>query len=205
MTPSLLFYKKKAGSCHKPPNPSLIIMEPTDYLKRYQADDDEKSLEKFCKIYFPGAIGWLRKKGWSKEDSSDIVAEALLRLLKILQSGQQIRKEGAYFIDIVWKVSSEWVRRQKKERALFIESLANTGTDSIDDKILKELMLTCMYNVLEKTPQQDQEIIRMLLGEEMTAKEVAQLFNISYEAVRQRISRFYERVRKNCANSLNQY
>lgn len=61
--------------------------------------------------------------------------------------------------------------------------------DEIDDKVLMEMELVRLKSVLEKIPVEDKSVLLMKYREELSIKEISQIFGKTESAIKMKIKR----------------
>ena len=86
-------------------------------LSRVRNPADTAGWREFVTLYEPLLLAYVRKKGLTEPDASDVVQEVLARLVKVLPDFELQRERGR-FRTWLWKVTSsalvDWGRRKRR-------------------------------------------------------------------------------------------
>lgn len=166
---------------------------------------EEKEIEKLWAIYYPKIYGYYIKRVQNREDVEDLTSITMQGLLSTLldeEKSNRISNPEAY----AWKIAhNQLVHFIDRKSKLPVTVGLNDDTSSIDrltdskytsnwnDKLL------CIQSCALKTlKEQDFEIVKLSIIEDMQSKEISSLLGLTAETVRQRLSRSLKKLRKDC-------
>jgi len=113
-------------------------------------------------------------------------------------------KFSTWVYSITYNFCIDYIRKQKKEKAIFsdeMERAPDLAEDNIPDKELLELNLEELKRVLDGMKGGDRAILLMKYQDGVSIKEIAKFFNKSESAIKMQIKRAKERARKTRSQS----
>ncbi len=133
----------------------------------------------------------------SKEDAEDIVQDTFL---KIYKSGQRFKEtEGATFKSWAYQIlrNTCYSYYKKQKKILMREKLVDFSRYDVEDTSTEDMSnRSYIESIFRLMPQSLVKVLRLYFLEERSQKEIAEIENISAEAVRTRIHRAKKCFRK---------
>ncbi|TXB66224.1 RNA polymerase sigma factor, partial [Phaeodactylibacter luteus] len=93
----------------------------------------------------------------------------------------------------------DFLRRKKKQQDLFADEVDNApdlAEEEISDKIILEIELTQLQQVLENIPTSDRMVLLMKYQDRMSIKEIAEILDKTESAVKMKIKRAKAKAQK---------
>ena len=119
----------------------------------------------------------------------------------IIYSGQQVSvpKEVADFLEQDWKREQAQEKQDKRhlsksEFETVLSCLGNTDPP-VEETAIQALQLETLRKAVQKLDAQEQNLIALRYGQELTMEEIGRLCGISKMAVSKRLRRLHEKLR----------
>lgn len=135
----------------------------------------------------------------SEAEAQDAAQEVFTKVFLNLAKFNEKSKFSTWVYSITYNFCIDYIRRKKKEKAIFsddIERAPDIEEDDIPDKVLLELNLEQLEKVLMSLQSTDRAILLMKYQDGMPIKAIAQHFNKTESAIKMQIKRAKERARK---------
>lgn len=135
-----------------------------------------------------------------KESSiaEDLTHDIFLKVYFNLASFKQKSKFSTWLYSITYNFCIDYLRKNKKQKMVSIEDydgvVNNMEVESADD--LKHIAVERLTKLLERVKVEEKMILLMKYRDNMSIKEIQSVFNISESAVKMRIKRAKEKVKK---------
>ena len=123
--------------------------------------------------------------------AQDATQEIFLKIFTNLAKFNKKSKFSTWVYSITYNYCIDFLRKRKKEKRLFSDE-EQEGKDIIEeisDKTLLEMELVRLKVVLEKLPLEDKSVLIMKYKEELSIKEISEIFNKSESAIKMKIKR----------------
>lgn len=131
--------------------------------------------------------------------AQDATQEIFTKIFLNLARFNEKSKFSTWLYSITYNFCIDYIRRKKKEKAVFsdeMERAPDLAEDNIPDKELLELNLQQLQQVLETMPTGDRAILLMKYQDGQQIKEIAKQLEKSESAIKMQIKRAKERARK---------
>ncbi len=131
--------------------------------------------------------------------AEDATQEIFTKIFLNLSRFNEKSKFSTWVYSITYKFCIDYIRKQKKEKAIFsdeMERAPDLAEDNIPDKELLELNLVELKAVLDSLKAGDRAILLMKYQDGTSIKDIARFFNKSESAIKMQIKRAKERARK---------
>jgi len=136
----------------------------------------------------------------AEDATQEIFTKIFLNLSRF--NGQS--KFSTWLYSITYNFCIDYIRKKKKEKAIFsdeMERAPDLAEDNIPDKELLELNLVELKTVLDSMKTGDRAILLMKYQDGAQIKDIAKVFDKSESAIKMQIKRAKERARKIRAKS----
>lgn len=147
------------------------------------------------KVYYK-ALGLTKDKNIAKDLTHDIMIKLFMNLSKFKGNS----KFSLWVHSISYNHCIDYLRRRKKMRYMDFEadtmSEIKDDTSDLDFKIIKELKLERLEQLMEMLPIDDKMILMMYYMDELPVKRIADLLQIGESAVKMRLMRARKRLAK---------
>lgn len=186
----------------------------TSLIRRVRNVQDSESWREFVAIYEPLLVSYVRSRGLSASDASDVVQEILINLLRVLPTFKLDHERGR-FRTWLWQLTmnaiADYFRRRKTQGRAedgWRESAPTSVTDEPDDawvqsyrqRILEFVMPQVKAITQEKTWKCFEEFVL----KNRSGNEIAAEIGITPNAVRVNANRVMDKVRTLCADYLEE-
>ena len=157
----------------------------TSFIKRI-LEGDSKAVVEFYKSYSPKILFYLSKKLPSFEDAQELTNDVFLEAIDSLSLLQREENTSAWLYRIAHNKMVDFYRKRKIKSILlsqmpFLQIVANEINQPEfqfeKDKIRDRIELT-LHNISEKY----RKILILHYEEEISVKELAKIFNLSFKA-----------------------
>ena len=133
-------------------------------------------------------ISLLKDEGLARDATQEIFTKIFLNLARF---GQRSRF-STWVYSITYNYCIDFLQKRQKQQALFSEELDNPpdlADDEISDKVLLEMEVKTLKNVLNEIPAGDKAVLLMKYQDDMSIKEIASVLDKSESAVKMKIKR----------------
>lgn len=124
--------------------------------------------------------------------AQDATQEIFMKIFTNLSRFRERSKFSTWVYSITYNYCIDFLRRRKKMKAIFsdeMEKAPDVPDQEISDKILLELEIEKLKQVLDNIPPGDQAILLMKYQDQMSIKEIADSLDITDSAVKMRLKR----------------
>jgi RNA polymerase sigma factor (sigma-70 family) len=143
---------------------------------------------------FAKCITLLKDSELAEDATQEIFTKVFLNLSKFNEKS----KFSTWLYSITYNFCIDFIRRKKKEKAVFTddaERIADVPDDDISDKVIFELNLKQLESVLDGMPAGDRAILLMKYQDGAQIKDIADQFNKTESAIKMQLKRAKERAR----------
>lgn len=136
--------------------------------------------------------------------AEDATQEIFTKIFLNLARFNEKSKFSTWVYSITYNFCIDYIRKQKKEKAIFsdeMERAPDIAESNIPDKELLELNLVELKTVLDSMKAGDRAILLMKYQDGVPIKDIAKFFNKSESAIKMQIKRAKERARKTRSKS----
>lgn len=137
--------------------------------------------------------------------AEDAVHEAFIKLTRHISGVNEDdrHKTKAFIVIIIKNVCLDMLRKYKKDKSFSLEEIDSMGF--VDDESFKRLEVEDVYSVIASLSDTYREIIELKVVHNLSDKEIADVLGISNAAVRKRMQRAREILRKKLAERGEEY
>ncbi len=166
-------------------------------IERIVASQDPAMVEILYQRYAPKV--YRKCISFVKEDdiAENLTHDIFIKVYLNLASFKRRSKFSTWLYSITYNFCIDYLRKAKKQQVYNLddqkEVVGDADIDSLED--LKGIELKRLKQLLEKIKPEEKMILLMKYREEMSIKEIQQVFQISESAVKMRIKRAKEKVR----------
>lgn len=131
--------------------------------------------------------------------AEDATQEIFTKIFLNLGRFNEQSKFSTWLYSITYNFCIDYIRRKKKEKAVFsdeIENAPDLAEDNIPDKEMLELNLVQLEEVMHSLKAGDRAILLMKYQDGEQIKDIAEQFGKSESAIKMQIKRAKERARK---------
>ena len=166
-------------------------------IERIVASQDPAMVEILYQRYAPKV--YRKCISFVKEDdiAENLTHDIFIKVYLNLASFKRRSKFSTWLYSITYNFCIDYLRKAKKQQVYNLddqkEVVGDADIDSLED--LKGIELKRLKQLLEKIKPEEKMSLLMKYREEMSIKEIQQVFQISESAVKMRIKRAKEKVR----------
>ena len=131
--------------------------------------------------------------------AEDATQEIFIKIFLNLSRFNEKSKFSTWIYSITYNFCIDYIRRKKKEKAVFsdeIEKAPDLAEDTIPDKEILELNIQQLQIVLDELHQGDRAILLMKYQDGQQIKDIAETLNKSESAIKMQIKRAKERAKR---------
>jgi RNA polymerase sigma factor (sigma-70 family) len=131
--------------------------------------------------------------------AEDATQEIFIKIFLNLSRFNEKSKFSTWIYSITYNFCIDYIRRKKKEKAVFsdeIEKAPDLAEDTIPDKEILELNIQQLQIVLDELHPGDRAILLMKYQDGKQIKDIAETFNKSESAIKMQIKRAKERAKR---------
>lgn len=152
---------------------------------------DEKAIEKLIERHQSKIYGFIFSKVRDKDLCEDIFQDTFVKVIKILKS--EGYNEQGKFISWVMQITNNKImdhyraevkmpkNRDTEDFSVF--SIMQDGCLSVEDQFVNEEISSDLKKLIEKLPENQKEVLKMRIYQNMSFKEIAEVSNCSINTV----------------------
>jgi len=128
----------------------------------------------------------------SKSDAAELTQDVFCKAFEKLDSFQNKKTFFPWLYSLAMNHGKDWIRRQQRERdglRFYADNLAQEGLSPPVQIIEKRQEINTMFMALAKLPLEKQEILLLRYQQELSIRELEEIFCLSASAVKMRIHR----------------
>ena len=148
-------------------------------------------MDHFRKICIPLAERFYRVAYYmleSEHDAQDAVQELYLKLWKSRDSLKTLNNPAAYGISLLKNICIDRVRRREVRKSEPVESIQPIADTSPDRQIAAKDLLKLIMTEIDKLPDRQAEVMRMMILEDRDYKEISESTGLSQVHIRVLVS-----------------
>lgn len=158
-----------------------------ELVKAYKSGD-ENALSELIKRHQSKIFGFIYSKVSDSDLADDLFQETFIKVIRIIRGNIGYNEEGkfsSWVTRIAHNLIIDYYRRQSKVKQInstnnlydkdyFVEQNNNVEEDMIDLQISRDLI-----KMVEQLPDDQKEVIKMRIYEDLSFKEIADITNVS--------------------------
>lgn len=124
--------------------------------------------------------------------AQDATQEIFLKIFTNLSKFKQQSKFSTWVYSITYNYCIDFLRRKKKVGDIFSDEMEQTPDvpdDEISDKVLLEIEIQKLKEILDNIPVGDKAVLLMKYQDDMSIKEIAEVLDKTESAVKMKIKR----------------
>lgn len=166
------------------------------YLSLIESEEDKSKFERLYNNYRKLMKYVAIEKLKDEYLAEDAVHEAFIKLARYIKGIDEndSRKTKAFLVIVVKSVCIDMIRKQKHNKFFSLEEIDNMGYVSNDS--LKDIEIQDVYSAIESLSDTYREIIELKVYYDLSDKQIADIVGIENSAVRKRLQRGREILRK---------
>lgn len=166
------------------------------YLSLIESEEDKSKFERLYNNYRNLMKYVAVEKLKDEYLAEDAVHEAFIKLTRYIKGVDENdrHKTKAFVVIIVKSVCVDMLRKQKQDKSFSLEEIDNMGY--VNNDSFKNIELQDVYSVIESLSDTYREIIELKVFYNLSDKEIADIVGIDNAAVRKRLQRGREILRK---------
>ncbi len=164
------------------------------YLETQRSDYFSVLYRRYSNKVYGKCISLLKSESLASDAVQDIFTKIFLNISKF----QEKSKFSTWLYSITYNYCIDFLRKQKKEHALFSSEMENPPDleDEVPDHYLLEMQVSQLKEVLEAIPPGDKEVLLMKYREELSIKDIAEIFDKTESAIKMKIKRAKHKAQK---------
>ncbi len=169
------------------------------YLSLIDTEEDKLKFERLYNDYRSLMKYVAKEKLRDEYLAEDAVHEAFIKLTRYIKDVDENdrHKTKSFVVIIVKSVCVDMLRKQKQDKSFGLEEIDNMGY--VENDSFKNIELQDVYSVIESLSDTYREIIELKVFYDLSDKEIADIVGIDNAAVRKRLQRGREILRKKLA------
>ncbi len=181
----------------------------TSARKQKKIPDDElidlflatQSPEHFGELYgrysdkvYSKCLSLLKNEAAAQDAAQDIFLKIFLNLAKFNKKS----RFSTWVYSITYNYCIDYLRRKKKEKTILTddENEKDPVEEEVDDKEILEMEIERLAYILDKIPEDDKMVLLMKYREDLSIKDISQAFKKSESAIKMKLKRAKNKVRK---------
>ena len=175
------------------------------YLSLIESEEDKSKFERLYNNYAKLMKYIAVEKFKDEYLAEDAVHEAFIKLTRYIKGIDESdsHKTKAFVVIVVKSVCIDMLRKQNQDKSFSLEEIDNMGYVSNDS--FKNIELQYVYSVIESLSDTYREIIELKVFFDLSDKQIADIVGIDNAAVRKRLQRGREILRKKLAERGEDY
>ena len=131
---------------------------------------------------------------YNQEKAQDFTHDIFLKLIVKIGTFKETSKFSTWLYSITYNYCMDQIRVKKKQKEYALDE--NYDIEDADDAGLDELQSQRLYKSLEKMPSDEKALLLMKYQDDFSIKDISETLNISESAVKMRLLRSKEKLRK---------
>jgi RNA polymerase sigma-70 factor (ECF subfamily) len=147
--------------------------------------------DRYSRKVYAKCISLLKDQAWAEDATQDIFMKILLKIGDF--SGKS--KFSTWLYSITYNYCIDLLRKRKKDPSVLVEDFGENDDieDSVEDSFLMETSVTRLKVILGELPVSDKSVLLMKYQDEMSIKEMCDVFDKSESAIKMKIKRAKEK------------
>ena len=156
-------------------------------------DTEKDILELLYSRYYSSALLYCMALCGSRETAEDLVSDAFIKAY--LSLPDEIPSFQYWLLRVCKNLWIDELRKRK--RTVNLEAMHVTAEEETPEaRYLKTERSRCLWNIIRQLPAADREILTLHYFSGMQLKDISQILGKSYPAVRQRLVRLRQTIKK---------
>lgn len=131
---------------------------------------------------------------YNQEKAQDFTHDIFLKLIVKIGTFKETSKFSTWLYSITYNYCMDQIRVKKKQKEYALDD--SYDIEDTDDAGLDELQSQGLYKSLEKMPSDEKALLLMKYQDDFSIKDISETLNISESAVKMRLLRSKEKLRK---------
>lgn len=165
------------------------------YLQYQASRCFELLYDRYSSKIYAKCISLLKDEALAQDATQEIFLKVFLNLSRF---GEKSRF-STWVYSITYNYCIDYLRRKKKQKAIFsdeIEKVPDVAVEEVSDKVLLEMEISQLKEVLENIPPGDKAILLMKYQDGMSIKEIAGILDKTESAIKMKIKRAKAKAQK---------
>lgn len=160
-----------------------------------------QSPEHFGELYgrysdkvYSKCLSLLKNEAAAQDAAQDIFLKIFLNLAKFNKKS----RFSTWVYSITYNYCIDYLRRKKKEKTILTddENEKDPAEEEVDDKEILEMEIERLAYILDKIPEDDKMVLLMKYREDLSIKDISKAFDKSESAIKMKLKRAKNKVRK---------
>lgn len=173
------------ATCHKEMKDLEVIHT---YLETQASQCFSLLYKRYAGKVYAKCLSLLKDEALAQDATQEIFTKIFTNLSKFRERS----KFSTWVYSITYNYCIDFIRRRKKVQNLFSDEMENAPDipdDEIPDKLLLEIEIKRLKEVLDNIPPGDKAVLLMKYQDEMTIKEIAEILDKTESAIKMKIKR----------------
>lgn len=159
----------------------------SQYIQTRKESYFETIYDRYEKRIYAKCISMLKNEAKAQDATQDIFIKVLLNISKFVGKS----RFSTWIYSITYNYCIDVIRKNNKDALVFPDQFHENieATDDVDEKILLEIKINRLEAILEELPHTDKAVLIMKYQDEMSIKQIGQLFNKSDSAIKMQLKR----------------
>jgi RNA polymerase sigma-70 factor (ECF subfamily) len=160
----------------------------TAYLETQKSIYFDVLYQRYSPKVYGKCLSLIKESNLAKDLTQDIFMKILMNLSKF----QGKAKFSTWIYSITYNYCIDYIRKQKNKYKSELDDdkfVEDSSKDDIDDKLLLEVKIEQLTEVLDKIPVEDKAVLLMKYKESMSIKQICGILDKSESAVKMKIKR----------------
>ncbi len=166
-------------------------------LSMLKTDEQKKELAEFYKKNKNRIYAVAYSKIHNRETTEDVIQEAFLNIVKYPKSFFSLDddKRISYMLTVLGNTISRYLKNFGKNRFDELDDEIDDGALSVEDIAIGKIAAEELKKFIKELSETRRSVIELKLVHGLSNSQIADVLNISEEAVRKRISNTYKQIR----------
>ena len=174
----------------KIPDDELIDM----FLASQSPEHFGELYSRYADKVYSKCLSLLKNEAAAQDAAQDIFLKIFLNLAKFNKKS----RFSTWVYSITYNYCIDYLRRKKKEKTVLTddENDKDPVMEEVDDKEILEMEIERLAFILDKIPEEDKMVLLMKYREDLSIKDISQAFDKSESAIKMKLKRAKNKVRK---------
>lgn len=174
----------------KIPDDELIDM----FLASQSPEHFDELYKRYSDKVYSKCLSLLKNEAAAQDAAQDIFLKIFLNLAKFNKKS----RFSTWVYSITYNYCIDYLRRKKKEKTILTDddNEKDLVEEEVDDKEILEMEIERLAFILDKIPEDDKMVLLMKYREDLSIKDISKAFDKSESAIKMKLKRAKNKVRK---------
>ena len=167
---------------------------------------DVESYSELVQRYQRPIFNLMYRFSQSRDDAAELTQDVFCKAFEKLSSFKNGQTFFPWLYTLATNHGKDWIRKQGRNREglrLYAENIERENSSLPSATIEKRQEVTKMLMALSRLPHEKQEILLLRYKQEISIREIGEIFNLSSSAVKMRIHRSLALLQKQLSGELD--